>query len=66
MILQFKVSAETTASTQLVSSLSRMLAGHRLSNKAVATFFFCDIVADVSDTFDTILGPFTFIQRSVL
>ena len=26
----------------------------------------CDIAADISDTFDTILGPFTFIQRSVL
>ncbi|PIO35479.1 hypothetical protein AB205_0029040, partial [Aquarana catesbeiana] len=25
----------------------------------------CDIMADTSDTFGTILGPFTFIQRSV-
>ena len=26
----------------------------------------CDIVADISETFDTILGLLTFIQRSVL
>ena len=30
--------------------------------------FYCDrdIVTDILDTFDTFLGPFTFIQRSVL
>ena len=38
------------------------------SNGGELRFFYrdCDIVADTTDTFDPFLGPFTFIQRSVL
>ena len=38
-----------------------------LSMAAICDFYWdCDIMADTLDTFDTFLGPFTFIQRHVL